>query len=414
MPDGLRLIRTAAVALLFAGGVTGCGGAGDQGDAGGGETGSAPADAGPDSPYLFVWTTDSDSVDLNFLAVVDAGRASDTYGEVLTTLPVPTEGSIRGHHTEHRMPEGGVLLANDFRTGKTYLLDLRNPLEPAVADSFTAAGPLTFPHSFERLSTGAIIATFQTEGQGNSRAGGIAALTPGGRLLMYGSAAAGGNDVRPYSLAVAPALDRVVTGSADMRGQVDRRVVQVWRGSDLQLLHTIDFPDEWGRAAEPRVLADGETVLVSTFGCSLLRVVGLDGDEPSLERVWEFGGSSCALPVVVGNFWIQAVPSVNGLVALDVSDPANPVEAARVSLDEDDWPHWISLSPNERRIVVTGYAGTRHRVILVDLDPQTGQMSVDTDFGTPGADRPGITFDRNVWPHGETGPGDPHGVVFSR
>jgi hypothetical protein len=191
----------------------------------------------------------------------------------------------------------------------------------------------------------------------------------------------------------------------------------VWRGSDLTLLHTLDVQDEWGRAAEPRVLSDGETVLVSTFGCSLLRVVGLTGEDdeaPTLERVWSFGGSSCALPVVVGRFWIQAVPPVNGLVALDVSDPANPVEVARVTLADDDWPHWISLSPDGHRIVVTGYAGTRHRVILVDLDPTTGAMTVDEAFTSPGATRPGVSFDRGSWPHGETGPGDPHGVVFSR
>ena len=91
---------------------------------------------------------------------------------------------------------------------------------------------------------------------------------------------------------------------------------------------------------------------------------------------------------MAGRFWIQAVPSANGLVALDVSDPANPVEAARVTLDDDDWPHWISLSPDGRRIVVTGYAGTRHRVILVDLDPETGSMAVDEAFTSPGASTP--------------------------
>ena len=66
----------------------------------------APAtDPEPDeAARLFVWTTDSDSVDLNFLAVLDAEPGSATYGEVLTTLPVPTTGPTRGHHTEHRMP----------------------------------------------------------------------------------------------------------------------------------------------------------------------------------------------------------------------------------------------------------------------------------------------------------------------
>jgi len=373
-----------------------------------------PASEGP-SEYLFVWTTDSDSVDLNYMVVLDADRASDGYGGVVSTLAVPTEGAIRGHHTEHRMPAGGVpLFANDFGTGETYLVDLSDPTQPVLIDSFMAAGPLTSPHSFERLENLEVLATFQTEGPGNVAAGGIARLSPSGMTLGWGSAAAGGVDVRPYSLAPVPALDRVVTGSADMRGAVDRRVIQLWRMSDLSLLHTLELPPEWGRAAEPRLLSDGETVLVSTFGCALLRVDGLVSTSPSVSRVWEFEGSSCALPVVVGDYWIQAVPEVNGLVTLDVSDPSNPREVARLSLDDDDWPHWISLSPDGRRIVVTGYAGTRHRVLIIDVEPSTGALAVDSAFTTPGANRPGVSFVRDVWPHGASGAGDPHGAVFSR
>jgi len=85
----------------------------------------------PAEPYLFAWTTDSDSVDLNFLAVVDASPASDRYGEVLGTLPVPTSGRTRGHHTEHRMPAGGFLFANDFGGCRCPLDRLRWGIRPS-------------------------------------------------------------------------------------------------------------------------------------------------------------------------------------------------------------------------------------------------------------------------------------------
>lgn len=366
------------------------------------------------SHHLFVWTTDADSVDLNFLAVLDADPVSASYGEVLTTLPVPTQGPIRGHHTEHRMPDSEHLFANDFGAGKTYVLDLTDPASPAVADSFVAAGPLMSPHSFERLPNGNVLATFQNEGPGNSAAGGLAELDPTGEVVRWGRAEVEGHHVRPYSLAIIPQLDRVVTGSADMRGEVDARLVQVWRLSDLALLASITFPDEWGASAEPRLLEDGQTVLVSTFGCSLLRVVDLAGESPTLAKSYDFDGEMCALPVVAGRFWIQTVPALHGLVALDVSDPDRPTEVSRVKLGENDWPHWISLAPSQRRIVVTGYAGTRHRVMIVNLDPSTGALELDAEFGSPESDRPGVSFDRDSWPHGATGPGDPHGAVFSR
>lgn len=372
-----------------------------------------PADSSP-GEFLFAWVTDSDSLDLNFLAVIDADAASPSYGEVLRTLLVPTSGQTRGHHIEHQMPEDGLLFANDFGTGKTYVLDLRDPMRPVVADSLEAAGPLTSPHSFERLPNGNVLATFQNEGEGNNNPGGLAELGSMGDALRWGSAADGDRYLRPYSLAILPDRDRVVSGSADMRGNGDSHALQVWRLNDLSVIRTIDLPPEWGEAAEPRVLSDGATVLVTTFGCKLLRIDGLDGEAPTAELVHDFGGTGCALPVVVGDFWIQAVPDAHGLVALDVSQPGAPSEVARVTLADDDWPHWISLAPDQRRIVVTGYAGTRHRIIVVNIDPATAEMSVDRDFGRSITDRPGISLEREVWPHGATGPGDPHGVVFSR
>lgn len=376
-----------------------------------------PRADGPQA-FLFAWVTDSDSVDLNFLAVIDADRSSPSYGEVLRTLPVPTEGRIRGHHTEHRMPSGGFLFANDFGTGKSYVLDLRDPLAPAVADSFVAAGPLTSPHSFERLPNGNVLATFQNEGPGNQAAGGLAELGPDGSAIRWGRGHVEGRHVRPYSLAIVPELDRVVTGSADMRQEGSSEEIQVWSLEGLELLATLSLPPEWGPAAEPRLLSDGRTVLLTTFGCKLLRIDGLDGAiEPTeLPTVWlvhEFEGTSCALPVIAGDLWIQAVPAIHGLVALDVSDPNRVREVSRIVLGEDDWPHWIALSPGQDRIVVTGYAGSRHRIVMVDLDPATGAMAVDRTFGDDGVERPGISMDRAEWNHGATGPGDPHGVVFS-
>jgi hypothetical protein len=406
--------RLAAAFLLLLAGL-GCSD-GDAPDDGRPGPGAEPtgADAGPGpGPLLYAWTTDADSADLNFLAVLDADPASPRYGEVLTTLPVPTRGRTRAHHTEHRMPGDRRLFANDFGTGISYVFDLGDPLAPAVADSFTAAGPLRSPHSFERLPGGSVLATFQNEGPGNDAAGGLAELRPDGEVVRWGRAAAPGRYVRPYSLAVVPALDRVVTGSADMRGEGVSRVVQVWRLSDLTLLATLELPEAWGQAAEPRVLADGRTVLVSTFGCRLLRVDGLAGDRPTVEAVHAFEGEGCAVPVVLGDRWIQPVPGEHALVAVDVSEAGSVREVARLELPDGHWPHWLASSPDGRRIVVTGYAGTRHRVLMVEVDPGTGAMRLDERFRTPGSDGPGVSFDREAWPHGATGPADPHGVVFS-
>jgi hypothetical protein len=85
-----------------------------------------------------------------------------------------------------------------------------------------------------------------------------------------------------------------------------------------------------------------------------------------------------------------------------------------VTLGPGDVPHWIAVSPDSRRVVVTGYGDLRHRVLLARFDPETGRLSVDERFREPDADAPGVRFDNKHWPHGGDAKGIPHGAVFSR
>jgi hypothetical protein len=51
------------------------------------------------------------------------------------------------HHTEYTMPAGGILFANDHDAGRTFLFDLRDPLHPRIAGSFTDVDGYMHPHS---------------------------------------------------------------------------------------------------------------------------------------------------------------------------------------------------------------------------------------------------------------------------
>ena len=82
--------------------------------------------------------------------------------------------------------------------------------------------------------------------------------------------------LRTYSALPIPALDRIVSTTTDMddTNPYTSHTLQVWRLSDLTLLHTFALPqgplgDEANYTAEPRLLEDGRTVLVSTFNCGL-------------------------------------------------------------------------------------------------------------------------------------------------
>ncbi|HUP00441.1 MAG TPA: hypothetical protein VM737_02845 [Gemmatimonadota bacterium] len=435
MKDSTRIQRLWPLVLL-ASIVAACS-AGEPREGSAGETSPAAAqadkgaeDGGEDmSParFLFAWAGDVDRRDGDFLAVLDADPASDGYGRIVATVPVDQAGT-HPHHTEHRMPESRHLFANGFMAGRTFLFDLADPEAPRVIGSFEEAAGYTFPHSYERLPGGNVLATFQGRSARNVDPGGLVELTDEGEVVRAASAAdprAAGALIRPYSLAIVPALDRVVTTSYDMgedmgfqggrRGRTE--IVQVWRLSDLSVLATIVLPPgprggEGEQPGEPRVLFDGRTVLVATFACGLYRITGLEGDRPGAEFVHGFDGGGCAVPVVHGDLWIQSVPSAHAVVALDVSDPARPREVSRVTLGGRNYPHWLALDPAGGRIVVADRGDGERRLFVLTLDPGTGSLALDERFRDPGSDRPGVTFDRELWPHGNTGAARPHGAVF--
>jgi hypothetical protein len=256
------------------------------------------------------------------------------------------------------------------------------------------------------------------------RPGGLVEMTPTGEVVRSSPAERPGvpAGLRPYSGAVVPALDRIVTTTTDMDPKNPYRAnqVQIWRLSSLELLHTITLPpgplgDESDYTAEPRLLSDGRTVMVSTFNCAIYLLEGIQGETPSGRLVATFPrkpGTNCAIPVVAGSYWITTVPSYPAVVSLDISDPAHPREASRLILGPGDVPHWIAIEPNRRRLVITGYGELRSRVLLATFDSATGALALDERFRPPDAARPGFDLS-GPWPHGDSGKGEPHGAVFS-
>ena len=386
--------------------------------------GSAAASRAPQSgDYLFVWARHADAKASDFLAVVDANPKSPRYGEVLTTAPVGEAGTIP-HHTEHEMGPTGELFANGFGAGRTFRFDLRDPLHPRLLSHFDGAGPYMHPHSFARLANGHVLATYQMRGHDNAEAGALVELAADGRVIRMSDAADPSIEpfIRPYSVVAVPSVDRVVTTSADMHGKAPSHVVQLWRLSDLKLLQTIRLPsgsrgDEGVDPAEARVLGDGRTVMVGSFTCGLFKLSDLSRAPVSATLVHDFDGgkADCALPVVAGRYWVQTDANVPGLVALDVRDPLRPREVSRLVLPAGMLVHWIALSPDKKRIVVSGGPEKMQmRILMANIDPASGALSLDRSFGDRGASDPGISFDRKSWPDGDLGPAIPHGAVFSR
>ena len=143
--------------------------------------------------YLFTWTGDADGKGNDFLAVIDADPASPSYGHLVTTIATDQQ-TMLVHHTEYTMPTSGMLFANDHSAGRTFIFDVRDPLHPRVATSFTDMDGYMHPHSYLRLPNGHVLATFQHAHQHGddpdmATTGGLVEIDDSGKVIRSASSA---------------------------------------------------------------------------------------------------------------------------------------------------------------------------------------------------------------------------------
>ena len=385
--------------------------------------GDSPAPAGH---YLFAWTGDRDQKGNDFLAVIDADPASPNYGHLLTTL-VTDQKTAMVHHTEYTMPASGMLFANDHSAGRTFIFDVRDPLHPKIATSFTDMAGYMHPHSYLRLPNGHVLAAFQHAHSSMNpeeldKTGGLVEIDDSGKVIRSASSADPSFPhalLTPYSLVVLPELDRVVSTNSSMHFEDIFRgsTYQIWRLSDLKLLKTMYLDQGNNHYAqispeEPRLGPDG-AVYVQTLGCGLERITGINTDQPKSQLVYSFPTSFCGVPTIVGHYLIQTISYFHTAIVLDITDGTRPVEVARVKFDDEYFPHWTAWDAKTSRIVITsGNSGTP-RLYMLNFNPSNGSLTIDETFHDE-TGKPGFRFTDREWPHGWTGTGQPHGAVFSR
>ncbi|MBL0171984.1 MAG: hypothetical protein IPP90_14930 [Gemmatimonadaceae bacterium] len=375
--------------------------------------------------------------DPDFLAVIDVSAGSPTYGQVLTTTPVGANGTMP-HHLEYVLPDSTQLLfANGHMSEQIFLFNTADAERPRLVRTLPTVAPFRYPHDMVRLANGHVMVGFlRSEGAspvvGDTMRpaghGGIAEVDSAGAVLRSASAADSSVHVpiRPYSFAFLPAIDRLLVTSAPMMEDTSADVIQMWRYSDFKLLGTTQvppatladgtpMPNGHHLPFEPRLMPDG-SILFNAFGCGLYRVTSLELAHPVVSNVFTFAVppekvGSCGIPIVVGRYWLMAVGAIHAVVALDIRDPAHPVEVSRLTADTVFRPHWLAKDPRSDRFLVGAENGGENRMLIAHVDSVSGRLWWDETLkGTDG--QRGITFNRPQWPHGATGAAFGHAALF--
>ena len=330
------------------------------------------------------------------------------------------------------------------------IVDVQSPKALVIEKSFEPPASLRFPHDYKRTAKGTRLVGFlRSEGPSPDPSedlvpgghGGIAEYTKDGEFIRSVSAAVPGlkKAVRPYAFALLPEQDRFLITSAPMHENSWADVVQIYRYSDFTLLHTLELPV--GRLANgevqegsqkagfgPRVLDDG-SVFLNSYGCAFYHVTGIDTDTPNIAMVHtiktkaaktdDYVRGACGIPVRIGNFWVQPVGAPHAVAVLDISDPSAPEEVFRLKTPRTFNPHWLGKDPKGNRLILGSELGSEQGFFMLRFDEETGALAFDKDFKGKqkglllNRKRDGyVSFDRAVWPHGETGQAFGHAAMF--
>ena len=405
---------------------------------------------GETSPYLFVFAGDQDTEDADFMTMINVDPASDTRGDPISSVSICHKDSMP-HHMEYIAPPvGEPIFMNAHHHEISLVVDVQSPKALVIENSFDPPGSLRFPHDYKRTPNGTRLVGFlRSDGPSPDPSedllpgghGGIAEYTIDGELIRSVSAAVPGlkKAVRPYAFALLPEQDRFLVTSAPMHENSWADVVQIYRYSDFTLLHSLELPV--GRLANgevqegsqragfgPRVLDDG-SVFLNSYGCAFYHVTGIDTDAPKISMVHtlktkaaktdDYIRGACGIPVRVGNFWIQPVGAPHAVAVLDISDPSAPEEVFRLKTPRTFNPHWLGKDPKGNRLILGSELGSEQGFFMLRFDEETGALAFDKDFKGKqkglllNRKHDGyVSFDRAVWPHGETGKAFGHAAMF--
>lgn len=403
-------------------------------------------------PFLLVWAGDADRQNADFLALIDADPTSDSYGKVLRTYPVRSRGNEPHHLGPRPERDDRRLFGSALLTNRVFVFDFSKPLAARllhVDEASTRRRKLWAPQEAVSLPNGhVVIACSDPAGyRGDPREvvgapGGLLELDADGQLVREVSAA----DPRMPGLVIAPygitrTDDRLVTTNnahgwaASTRGERMPGIsVQIWRaGDEVALLKTVLL--EAGPRGEenlapraPRAVRRGSMVYVNTdLGGALYASDSVGTAYPGFRLVFDFGegsGPGGAAITPDDRFYVTALSGLGRVASLDLSDPWAPKPVSSVRLGGQDGngaaPHHLAMGADGTRVAVSDYTVTvpgfaqdgDRRVHIVRLEPATGRLRLDTSFRDERTGAVGVDFGRESWPHGNTGPARPAGLVF--
>ena len=387
-----------------------------------------------DPTTLYVWAGDQARVAPDFLAVIDFDEDSPHYGRVIRTVPVPQPGGAGNepHHchlsADKNILACGGLLALLRGQNSIFFFDVSKPRHPTFM--FSTSGTLSnITDDFLPLKDGGFLVTQMGDHSGGTP-GRVAEFDASLRMIGEWPADPPQHDFNPHGISARPDLNLMVTSDFMMPASslnvvpgdpLLRGSIRVWDLERRTIVRTVTIPtalgtmdvklipgDPQGRAFTAGMF-DGFVYLVDTRSGTAKAVFDCESIVPHIDVPVRGGMTQLMAMPRSGDRLIFGLFQAGQVGMLDVSDPDHPVQSSIVNLGQDAGPHLVSLTDDDKRLVVSDYflneddfgkvhfEGDHHvRVINVSRHRLTLDRRFDVDFNTAFA----------------TGPARPHGVAM--
>ncbi|HEY2924843.1 MAG TPA: selenium-binding protein SBP56-related protein [Candidatus Eisenbacteria bacterium] len=376
--------------------------------------------------YLYIWAGDQAHKAPDFLAVVNFDSTSQDYGKVMTTVPLPDSGGTwnEPHHVglsgDGTTLACGGLLSVLKGQKEIYFFDLTDPKAPKLAGA--ADPPLSgVADEFYPLEGGGFLVTMMGGAQGMAP-GRVAEFDAGRNLVAEHPAEPPTDGFNPHGISVRPDLNLMVTsdficpsstlhavkGDLMLRGSV-----RVWDFQARKILRSVPVGKGAG-TIDVRLIPGDPTGRAYTAGMVDDSLYLIDTQAGTAKAVFDFstiakGGWPQLMRLTRdGKRLFVTMNTAGKVVMLDTTNPEQPALLKAVDLGPNSGPHYLALSPEETRLIVTDYflneddAGKVH----AEGDHKVHVLNVSAnDFVLD----PKFNLDMNTAV--QTGPARPHGVA---
>jgi hypothetical protein len=394
------------------------------------------ADADGAENTLLVWGSDQAHIAPDFVSVVDFDRDSPRYGTVLRTVPLSGRSAVGNepHHvglsSDGRTMALGGLLSVLRGQDQVFFFDVTNPRHPTFIRSDNPPES-SITDELVPLDNGGFLVSFMG-GANGAHPGRVVEYDAGLSFVRAWPVDPPTDGFNPHGLSIDEAHNVMVTSdficplrtlhvhggdAADLRGSV-----RVWDLASRAITQTIAV----GNPARPagtmdiQLIPHDRRLRAFTAGMVDNTLYLVDTQKGTATAVFNFDVFSApnapAMPQLlrINRQGTRLFVTLNGagkVVMFDIARPDHPEILSVADLGSASGPHYLQLTNDEKRLVVTDYflvedlapggvvqAEGDHKIHVINV--HGNRLELDTRFD--------LDFNRDI----RTGPARPHGVVL--